>query len=111
MQGIGFTDGISGTELHSLTDALTQELAKINPPAVSLRYLTVHPEAIYLKSHPAEVLYQLRARMYRAVIGAIGANSSAEDIPAPGSSTRTSASPMSTRTARRNPSPTQAPPQ
>ena len=83
MQGIGFTDEISAAELDSLTDALTRELVKIDPPTVSFRYLTVHPEAIYLKAHPAEALYPLRARMYRAVVSVLGANSSAEDMPSP----------------------------
>ena len=83
MQGIGFTDEISGTELRSLTEALTQELGKIDPPTVSFRSLTVHPEAIFLKAHPADALYPLRARMHRAVIDAIGTTSSAGDMPAP----------------------------
>jgi len=82
MQGIGFTDEISSTELRSLTDALTQELSTIGPPTVSFRSLTIDPEAIYLKAHPADALYPLRARMYRAVIDAIGANDSASDMPA-----------------------------
>ncbi|HUC23864.1 MAG TPA: 2'-5' RNA ligase family protein [Streptosporangiaceae bacterium] len=83
MQGIGFTDEISAAELDSLTDALTQELSKIDPPMVSFRSLTVDPEAIYLKAHPADALYPLRARMSRAVVSAIGANSSAGNMPAP----------------------------
>ena len=83
MQGIGFTDEISAAELRSLTDALTQELSKIDPPTVSFRSLTVDPEAIYLKAHPADALYPLRARMGRAVVSAIGANDSASDMPAP----------------------------
>ncbi len=83
MQGIGFTDEIGITELHRLTEALTQELSKIDAPTVSFRYLTVDPEAIYLKAHPAEALYPLQAGMYRAVVDAIGANSSAVDMPSP----------------------------
>ena len=83
MQGIGFTDEIGITELRRLTDALTQELSKIDPPTVNFRSLTVHPEAIYLKAHPADALYPLRARMYRAVVDAIGFNSSAGNMPGP----------------------------
>ena len=83
MQGIGFTDEIGITELRRLTESLTRELGKIDPPTVSFRSLTVHPEAIYLKAHPADALYPLRARMSRAVIDAIGANDSASDMPAP----------------------------
>jgi 2'-5' RNA ligase len=83
MRGIGFTDEINTAELHSLADALTQELSRIDPPTVSFRYLTLHPEAIYLKAHPAEALYPLRARMYRAAASVPGASSSAEDTPSP----------------------------
>jgi 2'-5' RNA ligase len=81
MQGIGFTDEINTAELHSLADAPTRELSRIDPPTVSFRYLTVHPEAIYLKAHPAEALYPLRARMYRAVASVLGANNSTESMP------------------------------
>ena len=56
MQGIGFTDEISAVELHDLADALTLELSRIDPPTVSFRSLTIHPEAIYLKAHPADAL-------------------------------------------------------
>jgi 2'-5' RNA ligase len=83
MQGIGFTDEINTAELHSLADALTQELSSIDPPTVAFRYLTVHPEAIYLKAHPAEALYPLRTRMYRAVASVLGANNSTENMPGP----------------------------
>ena len=104
MQGIGFTFEIGAAELHALADALTQELSKIGPPAVSFRYLTVHPEAIYLKAHPADVLYPLRARMYRAVIDVFGANSSPEDMPSPSQFVPHVALPMSTETVRHSPS-------
>lgn len=83
MQGIGFTDEISVAELDNLADAFTRELSLIDPPMVSFRSLTVHPEAIYLKAHPADALYPLRARMYRAVVSVLGANSTTEDMPAP----------------------------
>ena len=105
MQGIGFTDEIGITELRRLTDALTRELGKIDPPTVSFRSLTVHPEAIYLKAHPAEALYPLLARMYRLL------STPSDSTARPGpcrpreNSSLTSASAMSTRTVRRNPSP------
>ena len=53
MQGIGFTDEIDADELAALDHALTAELAAIEPPAAEFRYLTIHPEAVYLKAHPA----------------------------------------------------------
>lgn len=55
----------------------------IPPPTVSFRNLTVHPEAIYLKAHPAEALYPLRARMHWAVASVLGPHSSAENMPSP----------------------------
>jgi 2'-5' RNA ligase len=66
MQGIGFADEIGADELAALDHALTAALATIDPPAVELRYLTVHPEAVYLKAHPAEALYPLRLKMHDA---------------------------------------------
>ena len=52
MQGIGFTDEIDADELAALDHALTAELAAIEPPAAEFRYLTIHPEALYLKATP-----------------------------------------------------------
>jgi 2'-5' RNA ligase len=72
MQGIGFTDRISGAELAALGDALAAELAAIEQPAVQFHYLTVHPEAIYLKAHPAAALYPLRLGMHDAVASVLG---------------------------------------
>ena len=72
MQGIGFTDEIDAGELAALDHALTAELATIKPPAVEFRYLTVYPEAIYLKAHPSEALYPLRLKMHDAVSSVAG---------------------------------------
>jgi 2'-5' RNA ligase len=72
MQGIGFTDEIDADDLAALEHALTAELATIEPPAVQFRYLTVRPEAIYLKAHPAAVLYPLRLKMHDAVLSELG---------------------------------------
>jgi 2'-5' RNA ligase len=72
MQGIGFTDEISPTELDDLAEALAGELSGIDPPRVSFRYLTVVPEAVYLKAHPADGLYPQRAAMHRAVATVLG---------------------------------------
>ncbi len=72
MQGIGFTDEISADELVALDYALTAELATIEPAAVEFRYLTVHPEAVFLKAHPAAVLYHLRSKMRHAVLSVLG---------------------------------------
>lgn len=81
MQGIGFTDEIDADELAALDHALTAELATIEPPAVEFRYLTVRPEAIYLKAHPAAVLYPLRRKMHDAVLSVLGPERFTEPPP------------------------------
>jgi 2'-5' RNA ligase len=81
MQGIGFTDEIDADELAALDHALTAELATIEPPAAQFRYLTVRPEAIYLKAHPAAVLYPLRQKMHEAVISVLGRDRFTEPAP------------------------------
>jgi 2'-5' RNA ligase len=81
MQGIGFTDEISADELAAVHQALAARLAGIEQPAVRFRYLTVHPEAIYLKAHPAAVLYPLRLKMHEAVLSALGSERFTEPTP------------------------------
>jgi 2'-5' RNA ligase len=81
MQGIGFTGEIRPGEVDHLHDALNHELAKVAPPSVDFRYLTVHPEAIYLKAHPADALYPLREHMHRAVASALGPERLTEPMP------------------------------
>jgi 2'-5' RNA ligase len=81
MQGIRFVDEISRSELVALDDALTAELAAIEPPTVEFRYLTIHPEAVYLKAHPAGALYPLRSKMHDAVASVLGPTRFAEPAP------------------------------
>ena len=81
MQGIGFTDEIGAAELVALDQALTAELGTIDPPTVEFRYLTVDPEAIYLKAHPAEALYPLRLKMHAAALSVLGAERFTEPAP------------------------------
>ena len=81
MQGIGFTDEISRDELDAVADALTYELSDVRPPAVTFHYLTVHPEAVYLKAHPAEALYPLRIRMHHAVTSVLGSDRFTDPLP------------------------------
>lgn len=81
MQGIGFTDEISAAVLQDLADAIHHELSAIEPPSVSFGYLTVHPEAVYLKAHPAEALYPLRMAMHQAIASVLGPDRFHETIP------------------------------
>lgn len=81
MQGIGFTDEIDADELVALNHALTAALATIEPPVAEIRYLTVRPEAVYLKAHPAAVLYPLRSKMHDAVLSVLGPKRFTEPTP------------------------------
>jgi 2'-5' RNA ligase len=81
MQGIGFTDEINADELAAVDQALTARLAGIEQPAVAFRYLTVRPEAVYLKAHPAAVLYPLRVKMHEAVLSVLGPERFTEPNP------------------------------
>jgi hypothetical protein len=56
-------------------------LSAIDPPTGSFQSLTVHPEAIYLKAHPARALYPLRAGMHRAVASVLGPSRFTENLP------------------------------
>jgi 2'-5' RNA ligase len=82
MQGIGFTDEIAAGEFHDVAHALARELSAIDPPAARFHYLTVHPEAVYLKAHPASALYPLRAGMHRAAAHVLGLDR-VEPLPTP----------------------------
>jgi hypothetical protein len=53
----------------------------IERPAVEFRYLTVHPEAVCLKAHPAAVLYPLRLKTHEAVLSALGPERFTEPAP------------------------------
>jgi 2'-5' RNA ligase len=81
MQGIGFTDEITAAELGALEGALTAALATIDPPRIEFRQLTVHPEAIYLKAHPADALDPLRTKMHAAVASVLGLERFTEPVP------------------------------
>ena len=81
MQGLGFVDEVSRGELGALGDALTAELATTDPPTVEFRYLTVHPEAVYLKARPADALYPLRLKVHDAVASVLGPTRFTEPAP------------------------------
>jgi 2'-5' RNA ligase len=83
MQGIGFTDEITASELHDLADALTRELSVIDRPKADFHDLTVHPEAVYLKAHPVSALYPLRIATHRAVACVLGPDRFTEPLPTP----------------------------
>jgi 2'-5' RNA ligase len=83
MQGIGFTDSISEHGIADVTASLRSELANLTPPTVVFRYPTISQEALYLKAHPEEPLYQLRLRMHHAVLSALGPSRFTQPEPSP----------------------------
>ena len=83
MQGIGFTDEISERQIADVTASLQGELASLAPPVAVFQNPTISREALYLKAHPAEPLYQLRLRMHHAVLSVLGLDRFAEPEPSP----------------------------
>lgn len=57
------------------------ELATVDPPTFEFRYLTIHPEAVYLKARPADALYPLRSKMHDAVVPVLGPTRFTEPAP------------------------------
>jgi hypothetical protein len=72
MQGIGFTDQISGREIAAVTDALRDHFRTITPPIVTFHQPVVWPDAITLPAEPADPLRQLRQGAYQVIQAVLG---------------------------------------
>jgi hypothetical protein len=72
MQGIGFVDEISPADLVRITEQIGEQLRSTTPPTVTFHKPTVRPEAVYVKAHPAEPIFQLRLTVYQAIASALG---------------------------------------
>jgi 2'-5' RNA ligase len=81
MQGIGFTDEVSEADIALATERVGERLRSLEPPTVTFDQPTIHPEAIYLKAHPKEPVYQLRRAVYSAIRSALGADRFSEPLP------------------------------
>lgn len=84
MQGIGFTDEVSATELAAITSRLGERLRGMKAPAATFRRPTIHPEAVVLEAEPLEPLYQLRLAMYEVVASVLGPDRFHEPSPEAG---------------------------
>lgn len=83
MQGIGFVDEISTTDLATVTDRLEKRLRNMKPPTTTFHLPTVRPEAVILKAEPPEPLYQLRLAIHDTVAAALGPSKFSEPRPKP----------------------------
>jgi 2'-5' RNA ligase len=81
MQGIGFVDNIGTADLTEITERITEQLRDAAPPTVTFHRPTVSPEAVYLRAHPAEPIYQLRLAVYQVVTAALGPGRFGESPP------------------------------
>jgi hypothetical protein len=71
MQGIGFTDEISGPEIDHVLTSLRKRLLGSEPPTVTFHWPTIEHEAVYLLAQPAEPLRRLRLAAYDAIAAAL----------------------------------------
>lgn len=72
MQGIGFTDKISDTEINTVTAAISVHLANIERPTVTLGRPTVQTEAIYIPARPADAIDGIRKATHDAIMEVLG---------------------------------------
>jgi 2'-5' RNA ligase len=83
MQGIGFVDEISLADLAAVTKRITDRLRDVPAPTVTFDRPIVEQEAVLLKAHPAEPIYELRLATYQAIASALGAGRLPEAQPRP----------------------------
>jgi 2'-5' RNA ligase len=72
MQGIGFTDEVSESEISRITAGISGRLASITPPAVTFRRPTVQSDAIYMPAAPADALDEVRGNTHEAIKEVLG---------------------------------------
>lgn len=71
MQGIGFVDEVSASDLAGVTERLREELARFPAPTVAFQSPTIRSEAVLLVAEPQEPLYRLRLTMYDAIAASL----------------------------------------
>lgn len=81
MQGIGFVDEISPDELTSVTRRIADRLRDVPVPVVTFDRPTVGQDAVYLRAHPAQPIYNLRLATYQAIASALGLGQFHEALP------------------------------
>jgi 2'-5' RNA ligase len=76
MQGIGFTDEISASEIGEVTAAISSHLTNVPRPRVTFDRPTVQPEAIYIPATPADAIDQVRNSVHEAIREVLGSERS-----------------------------------
>jgi 2'-5' RNA ligase len=84
MQGIGFADEISTTDLAAVTERMGERLRGLEPPVTTFHQPTIWREAVVIKADPAEPLYQLRLAMYDTIATVLGPVKFSEPRPEAG---------------------------
>lgn len=84
MQGIGFADTITTTELATIASRMGERLRSMDAPTATFHRPTIHPEAVLLKANPSGPLYQLRLAMYETIASVLGPDKFSEPRPEPG---------------------------
>jgi len=72
MQGIGFTDEVSDSEISRITSGISGRLASITPPVVTFTRPTVQNDAIYMPAAPADALDEVRRNTHEAIKEVLG---------------------------------------
>src|SRR6266487_3788270 len=67
MQGLGFTDEISESDVQRIVTAAAVRCGDVAPATLALGPATVDPEGIMLRVSPAEPAHQVRAALRRAI--------------------------------------------
>jgi len=74
MQGLGFTDEISESDVQRIATAAAVRCGDVAPATLTLGPATVDPEGILLRVSPAEPAHQVRAALRRAIADVWGAD-------------------------------------
>jgi 2'-5' RNA ligase len=82
-QGIGFVDEIRPADLAAVTEAIRERLLDVEPPVAKFHRPTIQPEAVLLKAHPPQPLYQLRMCLYDTIACVLGPDKFSEPRPEP----------------------------
>jgi hypothetical protein len=72
MQGIGFTDEISDSEIRAITSGISDRLSSITPPTITLARPTVQTEAIYIPATPADAVNGVRGNVHAVIKEVLG---------------------------------------
>jgi len=73
MQGIGFTDEISDSEISEITTRISDHLERLTRPIVTFARPVVQPEAILIPAIPVDALDDVRRQTQEAIREVIGA--------------------------------------